>query len=497
MHNVTVECVRWLAQAQEPKTFPRLVLEKQQAWDDDGFETLFDVHYQSEPSVPARLLGSTKVLQRASRVTNLPREMPAGLPPGTGSLGQTIDFYQAVDDLGESAGKAVLSALRDVTRDEAVRREIEGEPGFAESLLRFSEAARIFRYREHPLHRTGPPPEEVAFSYSGVLPGFGQPHHVELCFSPQPAYLGRIVALVGRSGTGKTTLLARLASALWGLPQSRMMHEQLLPRRPPIGRVIAVSYAALDAFVRPPHRLGRSAERPAFDNYCYCGFRGPKGELSTALLTDTMQADLDEIRRLGRRQDWLEMVQSIELDQDPAVAGRLDDDPAFLEGATHLGAGHKIALAALTRLLAILRNGSFVLFDEPEQHLHPSLLSSLLRVLHDWLARFDAHCVVATHSPIVLQEIPGRNVRVLDRDGKVPIIRTYGDESFGQNLSEIVAQVFGVRERERNYATFLSELLKQGVSVEAIERAFGRPLSLHARMALERLANHGTDREDA
>lgn len=497
MPTVTVECVRWLAQARSPKKVPRLVLEKQQAWDDDGFETLFDVYYQGALSETPRLLGSTKILQRGRPTTSLPRRMPRGLPPGTGSLGQTIDFYRAVEELGASVSNAVLSALRDVTRDEDARREIEGTPGFAESLLRFSEAARIFRFRDRPLHRTGPPPENVIFSYTGMLPGFGQPHQVEFSFSPKPTRLGRMVALVGRSGTGKTTLLARLASALWGLPQSRMMNEQLLPHRPPIGRVIAVSYAALDAFARPPHRFGRTAERPAFDNYCYCGFRGPKGELSTELLIDTMKADLEEIRRLGLRDSWLQMVESIGLNEDPAVARRFDDDAAFLAGARHLGAGHKIALSALTRLLALLRNGAFVLFDEPEQHLHPSLLSSLLRVLHDWLERFDAHCVVATHSPIVLQEIPGRNVRVLDRIGEIPIVRTYEDESFGQNLSDIVTQIFGVRERERNYATFLSELLGQGFSAAEIEQAFGRPLSFHARMALERLADRGRDREDA
>jgi ABC-type thiamine transport system ATPase subunit len=497
MQNVTVECVRWLAQAKEPKALPRLLLARQGPWDDDGFETLFDVHYQDTPGQPMRLLGSTKILQRGNRTTTLPREMPKGLPPGTGSLGQTIDFYQAVEELGESTSRAVLSALRDVTHDESVRKEIENEPGFSESLLRFSEAARIFRYREQPLHRTGPAPAEVVFSYTGLLPGFGQPHEVEFCFSPQPARLGRIVVLVGRSGTGKTTLLARLASALWGLPQSKMMQEQLLPRRPPIGRVIAVSYAALDVFARPPHRFGGSTTRPAFDNYCYCGFRGPKGELSTAVLGETMRTDMDEIQRLGRRARWQSMVEAIGLNEDPAVSGQFSDDAAFREGATHLGAGQKIALSALTRLLALLRNGAFVLFDEPEQHLHPSLLSSMLRVLHDWLEQFDAYCVVATHSPIVLQEIPGRNVRVLDRDGDIPIVRAYDDESFGQNLSEIVTRVFGVRERERNYATLLRELIASGLNADEIERAFGRPLSLHARMALEQIANRDRDREDS
>jgi hypothetical protein len=148
----------------------------------------------------------------------------------------------------------------------------------------------------------------------------------------------------------------------------------------------------------------------------------------------------------------------------------------------------------LTRVLASIRNGALVLVDEPEQNLHPGLLAALLRVLHDWLRHIDGYGIIATLSPIGLQEIPGRNVRVLRRVGRVPIIHPYESESFGQSLSDIVGEVFGLAERDKNYATVLRELLAGGMSPEQIEAAFGRPLSFDARMALRALAREGAGR---
>lgn len=160
----------------------------------------------------------------------------------------------------------------------------------------------------------------------------------------------------------------------------------------------------------------------------------------------------------------------------------------MISAIRYLGAGQKTALTVLTRILASLRNGVLVLFDEPELNLHPSLLASLLRILHNWLDRFDGYGIVATHSPIGLQEIPGRNVRVVRRVGRVPLIQPYESESFGQSISEIVDEVFGIDERNKNYVTVLRELLDSGMSPDQIETAFGRPLSFNARMALRALA---------
>lgn len=495
---MNVEVVRWHAQADRSTgPYPRLVLEHGRTWNDGrtakdpGYEGLYDVYYEEAPGSAEPLrLGSVKILQRGRRAPDLSGRL-ASLPEDCCSLGQTIDYYRALEQLGESVGSGILRALRDVTADETIARGFASEPGFRTSLLRFSEAARIYHHRPLRLHREAPPAGPISFRFCTKLTGFDDPHEVDLAFFPEPKKLGRMMALVGKNGTGKTQLLARLGAALWGLGRE---DERILPERPPIGRVIAVSYSALDAFERPPHRLPGIAERPAFDTYRYCGFRGPDDALRPELLFDGLAEDLAEIRRWGRRERWEEMLDEVRLlEGEPDLAAALaEGDAAFVAATKSLGAGEKTALSVLTRLLATLRNGAFMLFDEPELNLHPALLSSVLRVIHEWLEDHDGHGVVATHSPIVLQEIPGRSVCILDRVGKIPAARAYEAESFGQNLSEIVGEVFGLDERDKNYASALRELVDdERMSADEIESAFGRPLSLNARMALRHLARRG------
>jgi ABC-type transport system involved in cytochrome c biogenesis ATPase subunit len=498
---LTIEVVRW-RDAVSPRTGTgaRLILEIGRKWSDwptteassrhDAYSTLFDVYYEG-PESPSDLLllGSVKILQRARREPEI-QGVLSTLPEDFCSLGQTIDYYEAIESLGERVGSAVLAALRDVTADEEIARSFEEEPGFRESLLRFSEAALMFYERPKRLHREVLPTDELTFRFSATLAGFDAPHELEFHFAPEPKRLGRLTAIVGRNGTGKTQLLARLAQALWGLHRTG---EELHPPRPPIGRVIAVSYSALDAFDRPPHRMPGHEERRAFDSYCYCGFRAPDDAVRPAIFFELLGRDLEEIRRRGRRPLWQKMLGELRLlEEEPLLdAALVEGDHLFVERARRLSAGGKTALSVLTRLLAVLRHRAFVLFDEPELNLHPSLLAGVLRVLHDWLERFDGYGVLATHSPVVLQEIPGRYVRVLDFDlsqgRRVPFVRPYESESFGQNLSEIVVSVFGIREDDRNYASILEGLVAEGRSVEEIEAAFGRPLSLSARMALRYL----------
>lgn len=419
--------------------------------------------------------------------------------------------------------REVLDALRDVTENEAIARAFEGDIGFRASLLRFSEAERIYRVKPLRLHRDAPATKDLFIRFHTQLKGFDSPHDIELTFSPEPLKLGRIHALVGKNGTGKTNLLARLAMSLWGLAQEdRGELIEVHGLRP--GRVIAVTFSALDAFDRPPHRAPGVETHPAFDNYRYCGLRGihretarrvpihvtrdgstevifrtfvrrwstssheNDGPIDVELVFKRLSEDLEEVRRLGRMTLWKKMIEEIRL--LPALGG---GEP--LAAARRLGAGHKVTLSVLTRVLASMRNGSIVLYDEPEINMHPTLLAAVLRTLHEWLEAFDGYGVVATHSPIVLQEIPARNVIVLDHDGDTPIVQRYRDvaqaDCFGQSLSEIVGDVFGVDERDKNYLAAFRALLDRGGSEEQIEEVFEHKLSLGARVALRALAKRG------
>lgn len=489
---VEIRILRRLPRALPPTAARRLILERGTEWndggsgDDPGYVTLFDVHYQDRQQERPLLLGSTKILRRGARRLDGP-EVLDGLPDDCCSLGQTIDFYRAIEALDAEARADVLASLRDVTSDAVRAQAFAGVPGFRESLLRFSEAALLFSHGPHALLHAPPQGAPLEIRFRASLAGFEAPHELALEFSPSPRAVGRLAAVAGPNGTGKTQLLARLAWALWGVV--RRGDSLSLPERR-VGRVIAISYSALDVFDRPPHRLRKTAAHPAFDNYCYCGFRDEQDRLDPAILFKAFGRDLAELTSWGRRTLWRQMLEDtmlLSVEPDLAAVAR-DDDAGYVAAATRLGAGEKTALSVLTRVLAKIRNRAFVLFDEPELNMHPALLTRMLRVLNGWLEEFDCYGVVATHSPFVLQEIPGRQIAVLGREGRVPYRRAYEGESFGATLSEIVSEVFGVEEEDRNYAGTLKRLVEAGATEAQIEESLGRPLSLNARMAIRHFA---------
>ena len=341
---VKVVAVRRLEQVKDaPASCPRLILVRGRGWTDEAhpdltvFETLFDLYIDEGPPRGRRLLGSTKILQRGQPRVKLPREQDA-LPEDCCSLGQTIDYYEAMENLGAPLYAESLKVLRDVTADEAIARGFEGEPGFKTSLLRFSEAARIFHNRPRRLHRESPRPARSRLRFRTTLPGFTDRHVLELELDPAPGRIGRLFALIGKNGTGKTNLLARLAVALWGLRKQE--NEDLDIEGAPLGRVIAVSYSALDAFDRPPFALAGEAgfdARPAADNYRYCGFRRSDGQLDPAALFAGLRVDLVDIQRLGRLDAWKQMVTDTRLaEADPDLADALESADATQPSAQSL-----------------------------------------------------------------------------------------------------------------------------------------------------------------
>lgn len=44
--------------------------------------------------------------------------------------------------------------------------------------------------------------------------------------------------------------------------------------------------------------------------------------------------------------------------------------------------------------------------DEPEEHLHPPLVAAFIRALSNLLTYRNGVGIVATHSPVIVQEVP-------------------------------------------------------------------------------------------
>jgi hypothetical protein len=163
-----------------------------------------------------------------------------------------------------------------------------------------------------------------------------------------------------------------------------------------------------------------------------------------------------------------------------------DGDAAWERRARHiyetLSPGHKLVLLTLTRLVETVDERTLVLIDEPEAHLHPTLLSMLIRTLSDLLRQRNGVAIIATHSPIILREVPKACVWILRRSGEEVRADRPSIETFGENVSVLMRDVFGLDSTQSGCHRLLEEsLIKNAGSYDAIIKSFGGQLGAEAR----------------
>ena len=142
----------------------------------------------------------------------------------------------------------------------------------------------------------------------------------------------------------------------------------------------------------------------------------------------------------------------------------------------------------ITEIIANIRYDSLLIYDEPETHLHPNAISQLINTIYELSRIFQSYCIIATHSPIIVQELLSKNVYVIERKGSYATIRKPSIETFGENLSTIIEEIFGNREIPKQFKIILSDLIKKGMSYEGILKEIESdnvPVSLNTRLFLK------------
>lgn len=150
----------------------------------------------------------------------------------------------------------------------------------------------------------------------------------------------------------------------------------------------------------------------------------------------------------------------------------------------NLSSGQKIVLSILAKIVEHIEPKSIVIVDEPETHLHPSLMAAFMHSLSSILTKYDSYAIIATHSPVILQETPSRFVQVLSGTMSRPVVKRLSLESFGEEISTLTEEVFGLSFEEANFYAVLRRLSNDGMSKEEINTLFGKKLGLTARSFL-------------
>jgi ABC-type glutathione transport system ATPase component len=468
-------------------------------WDDYGHKVQFHLSYVDGKGKDT-LLGAVKILQRMSSddasveiaaTTKLPDEF-SELGANFVSLGQEEVFYTGLLKLfGDKCGD-VLDALRDIAWRPAFAAEFEPTTAFRNAMMRENGAHRARRFGRAWASGVTVN-EKLAFTYSGSIEGADADVEATFAFNRKDRVPGRIVGIIGRNAVGKTRFLASLGADLAQI--SRASAEKLVEReerfptgRPLFTRVIAISYSAFDRFKRPAPDSSSS--------YVYCGIRNDKGTLSRTSLLETYLRNLNRIRERDVQADWTGYMQTILGDVSASLTASLRQEMhnANMEerALSLLSSGQSILAHFVTALLAWIQPNSLVLFDEPETHLHPNAVASLFLVLSEILDEFDSYAVVATHSPVVIQEIPAKRVLVFERNENVTVAQPLLLESFGESVAELTRHVFETIGVESVYRKTFSELASDESAQEVMAR-FDRGLSLNAQAYL--LAQYGKKAE--
>jgi predicted ATPase len=435
-------------------------------WDDFHFKTSFDLVY-FDANDKRHDLGVVKIGQ-AGQVEHSSTDLKPSfskLNDSYFSVGQDREYYSSIMALGHDVGQQILKTLNDIALTPKHYSAAENEEVTKTSLLRFVNTQVILQQFRRIAHG-GAVLTEYDFSYIyPPSPGNGDP---QLNFKVDPGSMppSNIHVIIGSNGSGKTTLLTNMARSLVA-PNSTLdaghFRAAGVTQGGLFANVVTVSFSAFDPFagIKATNDLG----------YSYVGLKwGKKGEKvkSGEALSNDFIDGLEACSQGLRRERWLKAMATLNADpllEESGVRELLVDDsfredlPTVLNKFLALSSGHKIVVLSMTNLVQYVEEKTLVLLDEPEAHLHPPLLSAFMRALSDLLEARNGVAVVATHSPVVLQEVPEDCVWSIRRSGPIVVPERLDMETFGESVGDLMTRVFGLEITATGYHQLLTDAL--------------------------------------
>lgn len=525
----------------DPVTAPDLVL-AQDNWNDYSFQTMYHLSHitSKDGRREEMLIGPVKILKKGQTESDglLINDDFVKLGKNFCSVGASLDYYERLRGLGE-LGAEILKRLRDVVFASELVEEFKGERGWGISLFRDQRDVGVnFRYLASGIvqgHYSAGPADQQAFTFQ--VPGWLNPVAIDTRASDSDFFGDailpeRVNVLVGRNGSGKSTLLSRLARVAFASTTERVAQPlsglgAMLPAGVGFPRVVTIAFSPFDNFKLPGSdarnvaQIAKDTQR-GIGRFAFIGLRdfAAEAEVSISDLPSSVlgqgSPDVDRVRntRLKSIADLaddfdryrstinedaerqLVLRQALKKLEVGLVSEEWLDEPMSGTAEEALNwfrlrsTGQKIAVLVILGLVAQLQHRSLVLIDEPESHLHPPLLSAMMHALRHVLRKFESSALVATHSPVVVQECLAKHVHVVRREGDSIAVRPLAAETFGESIGLITAQVFGMESNATDFHQVLDRVIKQHNILEEIEQLFlGGVMSNQARAyVMSRLA---------
>lgn len=482
--------------------------------------------YQKLVEKPKQKFGSDgpayEIDQRIQAVNQL--FFPASEYPPFFTLLVNLEGYRTmVRSLGREDACAILSALNELV---AVGRGAKVPAWYnaavasktfntrflrdSETFFSFHNAAPILRGLEfEQLDNIS-----LSFKLAFKLATFENSHEVHFGFDVVKSLASRISVVIGKNGVGKSQTLFHFAKSLIG--GSKFLTDSA-GMRPHVNRLIAVTSPGETKNTFPTVTWASRIEyrrlhlsRSQWGKH-EAGMGSTLVQLARSVESikerDRWKMFVDSVSVIHRIEELFVKVRTIHNDAEPPVRGRpfpltemLEGDESarlnrwaricprsdicrFVDGREYpLSSGQITFIRFAAQACLHIENGTVLLFDEPETHLHPNLITEFIRLLDRLLEITGSVAIVATHSVYFVREVPRSQVKVLveSKPGVVEVspvrLRTLGadvgaissfvfdEEPFGFLLSELCKRL--VNEGESGHDTLKS--LENELPAEAV-----------------------------
>lgn len=491
-------------------------------WDDYGYITMYHLHVSAKLTGGSPIyLGALRIMKKGQSKADyylldklFKDRVFSCLPEGFISLSMDIDLYMGLNRwlTNVEDRQEFIKALHLILGEDSefFDKDLYDNECFKDSLLRDTNDLDNFALKKGKTLLTGAEcyydlrREKISVQYSHVA------NEVDLNFScveeDNVNIPNGIMVFIGKNGSGKSTAIYKLAKLMYTDPTQRFRMKAkvgtLKPNNVGVSKMFLISYSPFDNFVLPTSydkdyiKLLKKGE-DVTSRFVFCGIRNLEEEQDDIVINaDTDEAQLEMLLEDRRSRTSLKDI-SVLADEFvsalyPLLDNRLDDRVmtwySFMESCSKkqpslyddikeitseiseerlkeiflsLSTGHKFFLHTYVRLVAYIDDNSLLLFDEPENHLHPPLLSFLISSVRKLLNKYKSVMFVATHSPVILQETFADNVFVVRKFEGVSTISHPGIETYGANIAAITSEVFDLTTGITEYHDAIKFLYKK------------------------------------
>ena len=120
-----------------------------------------------------------------------------------------------------------------------------------------------------------------------------------------------------------------------------------------------------------------------------------------------------------------------------------------------------MVIYTLFKLVDLVDRNTLVLYDEPELYLHPPLLSAYIRAFADLMISANAMAIITTHSPVILQEVPKKDIKIIKRINNIKFYQDVKINTFGERVDILTNEVFKLEVYESGYYKILFDFFQK------------------------------------